>query len=198
MAVAARYHDVRRRVGVRATLVAVSKGATVEQLRAVYELGQRDFGENRARQLAERAAQMPADVRWHFIGNLQSRDLRTLAELKPIVHSFDRLDLAAKWPRGVPVLLQVDFTGRADRNGIPPDAVPDALATLAKADVRVLGLSTLPPADGEARPVFRALRELRDRHALGELSMGMSDDYEAAIEEGATMVRIGRAIFGGA
>lgn len=195
MSLAERYHDVIGRIGSRAKLVAVSKGASLDALREAYGLGQRDFGENRAKQLVERAAAMPADVRWHFIGNLQSRDVRLLAEVKPLVHSFDRLDLAPKWPRDVPVLLQVDFTGRTDRNGIAPDAVADTLATLAKAGLDVRGLSTLPPADADPRPTFRALRELRDRHGLRELSMGMSDDHEVAIEEGATMVRIGRAIF---
>lgn len=196
MGPAERYHDITRRVAARAKLVAVSKGASLDDVRAIYALGQRDFGENRAKQLAKRAAAMPPDVRWHFLGNLQSRDLRTLAEVKPVVHSFDRLDLAAKWPRELPVLLQVDFTGRKDRNGIAPESVADALATLAKAGVLPLGLSTLPPAGEDPRPTFRALRALRDRHALRELSMGMSEDFEAALDEGATMVRIGRAIFG--
>jgi len=196
MDLAQRYQDVARRVAGRARLVAVSKSGSVDDIRALYELGHRDFGENRAKQLAERAAALPADIRWHFIGNLQSRDLRTLAELKPLVHSFDRLDLVAKWPRDLPVLLQVDFTGREDRNGIVPAGVADALATVRKADIEVVGLSTLPPADADPRPVFRALRELRDAHGLRELSMGMSEDYEAALDEAATMVRVGRAIFG--
>ncbi|HVM45684.1 MAG TPA: YggS family pyridoxal phosphate-dependent enzyme [Candidatus Thermoplasmatota archaeon] len=195
MSLQARYRVVAARVAERARLVAVSKAASVDDIRALYALGQRDFGENRADQLAERAAQLPDDVRWHFIGNIQSNKLRVLAQVRPLVHSFDRLDLVAKWPRDVRVLLQVDFTGRADRNGIPPAAVADALATLRKADVAVEGVATLPPADADPRPVFRALRALRDEHALRELSMGMSDDYEVALEEGATMVRVGRAIF---
>lgn len=195
MKLAERYQAVVRRVAGRARLVAVSKGASLDGLRAVYDLGQRDFGENRAHQLAERAAELPDDIRWHFIGNIQSRDLRTLRDVKPLVHSFDRLDLAAKWPRDAPILLQVDFTGRADRNGIAPDAVADALATLVKAQLDVRGLSTLPPDEGDPRPIFRALRKLRDEHGLTELSMGMSDDFDTAIDEGATMVRIGRAIF---
>lgn len=195
MSLAERYQDVVRRIAGRARLVAVSKGATVEELRAAYDLGQRDFGENRAKQLAERAAALPRDVRWHFIGNLQSRDVKILADLRPLVHSFDRLDLASMWPRDVPVLLQVDFTGRTDRNGIAPVLAADALATLAKAGLDVRGLSTLPPANADPRPIFRTLRAIRDEHGLRELSMGMSDDFEAAIEEGATMVRVGRAVF---
>lgn len=188
------YADVVRRIAGRARLVAVSKGATVEQMRAIYDAGQRDFGENRADQLAERATAMPADVRWHFVGNIQSNKLAILARVKPVVHSFDRPDLAAKWPRDVPVLVQVDFTGRSDRNGIAPRDLPAVLATLAKHAIDVRGLSTLPER-GDAREAFRALRALRDAHGLRDLSMGMSDDLEIALEEGATMVRVGRAIF---
>jgi hypothetical protein len=190
------YEDVLRRVAGRARLVAVSKAATLEQMRAVYAAGQRDFGENRADSLVEKAAAMPDDVRWHFIGNLQSNKLAALAKVGCIVHSFDRVDLARKWPRALPVLVQVDFTGRAERNGLPPGALPAVLATLREHEITVLGLSTLPPQGEDPRRVFRALRELRDAHGLAELSMGMSEDYERAIEEGATMVRVGRAIFG--
>lgn len=189
------YDDVRRAVPPHVTLIAVTKGRNLEDVRALHDKGQRDFGENRARELAEKAAALPADIRWHFIGNLQSRDLRTLRALKPLVHSFDRLDLATRWPGDVPLLVQVDFTGRTDRNGIAPEALGDALATLRKAELDVRGLSTLPPTGADPRPVFARLRALRDAHGLRELSMGMSDDHRIAIEEGATMVRIGRALF---
>lgn len=189
------YEDVVERIAGRARLVAVSKAASLDQVRAVYAAGQRDFGENRADALVEKAAAMPADVSWHFIGNLQSNKLAALARVRPIVHSFDRPDLARKWPPGVPVLVQVDFTGRADRNGIPPAEAGRVVEALRAANVVVLGLSTLPP-QGDPRPAFAALRHLRDDLGLRELSMGMSDDVEIALEEGATMVRVGRAIFG--
>lgn len=198
MSLHAHYADVVRRIAGRATLVAVSKAADVEAMRAVYDLGQRDFGENRVEALVEKRAQMPKDVRWHFIGNLQSNKIRTLRELRPLVHSFDRVDLATKWG-DMPLLLQVDFTGRSalgERNGLPPADIPSALATLADQGVPVLGLSTLPPKEGDPRAAFRALASLAKEHGLRELSMGMSDDFEAALAEGATMVRVGRAIFG--
>lgn len=190
-----RYHDVLRRIGGRARLVAVTKSATEAQLAALYALGQRDFGENRADALALRAAKMPADARWHFIGNIQSNKVRILRELRPLVHSFDRADLLPKWG-ATPVLVQVDFTGLDRRNGVPPAEVPALLAALRDAGVECRGLSTLPPKVGDPRPVFAALRALRDEHKLTELSMGMSEDFEVALDEGATMVRIGRAIFG--
>jgi hypothetical protein len=139
---------------------------------------------------------MPADVRWHFIGNIQSNKLGALAKVAPLVHSFDRPDLVAKWPLVLPVLIQIDLTGAQGRNGITPADLGDTLTRLRARGVDVSGLSTLPPKEGDARPVFRALRALRDEQGLKELSMGMSDDFETAIEEGATMVRIGRAIFG--
>lgn len=191
-----RYHDVVRRVGGRARLVAVSKAATLADARAVYDLGQRDFAENRADALALRAAQMPPDVRWHFIGNIQSNKLRVLRDVKPLVHSFDRADLVEKWPAGVPVLAQVDFTGRAERNGVPSAEAPALVDALRARGVDARGLSTLPPSGVDPRPIFRQLRALRDALGLAELSMGMSADFEAGIEEGATMVRVGTAIFG--
>lgn len=189
-----RYYAVIDRLGGRARLVAVSKAASVDDIRALYALGQRDFAENRADQLAERIAALPTDIRWHFIGRLQSNKVPHLRKLAPLVHSFDRPDLATKWGEA-PVLLQVDFTGRADRGGIPPAEVPAALDTLRAAGVPVLGLSTLPALGEDPRDAFRALRALRDAHRLTELSMGMSEDFEAAIDEGATMVRVGRALF---
>lgn len=196
MTIEDRYRHVVGKVAGRARLVAVSKAATLADARAVYELGQRDFAENRADALALRAAQMPADVVWHFIGNVQSNKLRVLRDVRPLVHSFDRVDLVARWPAGVPVLVQVDFTGRAQRNGVPPDEARGLVAAARAAGIEVRGLSTLPPREGDPRPVFRALRALRDELGLVELSMGMSGDYESALDEGATMVRVGTAIFG--
>lgn len=195
MTLEGRYRDVVRRVGGRARLVAVSKSASLDDVRALHALGQRDFGENRADALTERARTLPADARWHFIGHLQSNKLKLLAELKPLVHSFDRADLAQRWI-GAPILVQVDFSGAPQRSGVPPSQLADVLAALRRADVDVRGLSTLPPREGDPRAWFRALRALRDLHGLKELSMGMSEDFEVAIDEGATIVRVGRAIFG--
>ena len=188
------YADVVRRIAGRARLVGVIKGRADAEAIPLLRAGLRDVADNRVDALAAR--QLGPDVRYHFIGNVQSRDVRRLAELKPaLVHSFDRVDLAAKWPREVPVLLQVDFTGRADRNGIAPDALASALAHARAHGLDVRGLSTLPPQGEDPRPHFRRLRELQDQLGLRELSMGMSADFEVAIEEGATMVRVGRALF---
>lgn len=184
-------------------LVAISKFRPVEALRALYDLGQRDFGENRAPELHEKARALPPDVRWHFVGNLQRNKLKLLRVARPLVHGFDRVDLADAWPEGLEVLVQVNVAGEAQKNGLPPHAVENALAALEKAGVRCVGLSTMPPLvdDPERnRPYFRALREMRDRLAgqwpqVRELSMGTSADYPVAVEEGATMVRVGRALF---
>lgn len=188
-----RYREVARRVGGRAVLVAVTKGQPAEVARRLYDLGQRDFGENRVDDLLAKADALPPDARWHFIGRVQRNKAKLLARAS-LVHSFDRPDLARSFPR-VPVLLQVDFTGREDRGGVAPKDVPGALAACREAGMDVRGLATLPPQDDEPRKWFRELRRLRDELGLRELSMGMSADYAEAIEEGATMVRVGRALF---
>jgi hypothetical protein len=211
MSIEERYRDVMDRIDGRAALVAVTKGRPLADARVLHALGQRDFAENRADALAERRPALP-DARWHFIGNIQRNKVKLLAGCT-LVHSFDRPELAEAWPRGVPVLLQVDFTGEpagpraegpdvptgtsgARRNGLAPDALPAALDACRAVGVDVRGLSTLPPREGDPRPHFRKLRALREALELRELSMGMSADFEVAIEEGATMVRVGRALFG--
>lgn len=188
-----RYRDVVRRVAGRAMLVAVTKGQPASAARALYDMGQRDFGENRADEMLAKAAALPEDARWHFIGRIQRNKVKLLARTH-LVHSFDRPELSSTWP-SVPVLLQVDFSGAEGRGGVAPTDVGPALATCQAAGVDVRGLSTLPPKDDDARKWFRELRALRDAHGLQHLSMGMSADFEAAIEEGATMVRVGRALF---
>ena len=184
-------------------LVAVTKGRPLEALRALYDAGQRDFGENRAPELHEKAPAMPWDVRWHFVGNIQRNKVKLLHQVLPLVHSFDRLDLVDAWPTDLRVLLQVNVAGEAQKNGVAPAEAEPALAALEKAGVRCLGLALMPPLvdDPEKnRPHFRALRETRDRlapswPALRELSMGTTADYLVAVEEGATYVRVGRALF---
>lgn len=205
--VRARIAEAARRAG-RApedvTLVAVTKTRPVETLRALAAAGQLDLGENRADDLSEKAAALAGlGVRWHFVGNLQRNKLKLLREIRPLVHSFDRPDLAEAWPRGLDVLLQVNVAGEAQKNGLAPAEVGPALAALEKAGVRCPGLSTMPPLVEDARknrPHFRALRAMRDDlstswPALRALSMGTTADYAVAVEEGATMVRVGRALF---
>ena len=190
-------------------LVAAAKGVGVDTLRAAVAAGVTDVGENYVQELGAMRAAVEG-VTWHFIGTLQSGTATHVAELADVVETVvpgraaDRLARrAAGYGRELPVLLEVDFAQRG--TGVPPERVEEAADALGSTEgLRLWGLMTLPPmpqiAD-EARPFFRRLRELRDglveRHPHArELSMGMSLDYEVAIEEGATMVRIGTALFG--
>lgn len=194
-------------------LLAVSKTKPVEAVVAAYDAGQRDFGENYAQELgrkAEALAHLPG-LRWHHIGHLQSNKLRQLAPLVHALHGVDReslLDELAKrlaaTERQVELLLEVNVAGELSKSGCTPEALPSLLrAARARPGLLVRGLMTMPPLcdDPESsRPYFRRLRELRDElggaAALPELSMGMSHDFRVAIEEGATIVRVGTAIFG--
>jgi len=190
------------------TLVAVSKTASPEALRAAYAEGQRDFGENRAGELAGRAADFPDDVRWHFIGRLQGNKVRRVRPIAHLLHSLDRPDLIGYWVKGSglppPVLVQVNLADEPRKAGVAPGEAGDLLAAAEAMGLEVRGLMTMPPLAENAeasRPYFRRLAALRDdlacrRPLLTELSMGMTDDFEVAIEEGATILRVGRAIFG--
>lgn len=196
------------------TLVAVSKTVPPPRIYAAYLTGVRDFGENRVEEGLPKQAELPADMVWHMIGHIQSRKARDVVGHFGLVHSVDRLDLAETLHRRaeatdvlVPVLLEVNVSGEATKAGFAPadvDGAVRAVNLLPRLQLR--GLMTMAPivTDPEAaRPVFRGLRELRDRLSaawpqarLDDLSMGMTDDFEVAIEEGATLVRVGRAIFG--
>lgn len=197
-------------------LIAVSKTFPIEAIRAAYDAGQTEFGENRVQEALQKIARS-ADmkIRWHLIGHLQSNKARKAAENFAAIHSVDSVDLlnrldsaAAAAGRRPDVLVQVDLALEPTKFGAPVDQVP---AIVARAEecraVRMVGLMLLPPyAENpeDARPWFRRLRALRDRLLddgappafLRELSMGMSHDFEVAIEEGATMVRVGTALFG--
>ena len=197
-------------------LIAVSKTFPAEAVRAAYDAGQRDFGENKVQEALRKQEQTgDLDLRWHLIGHLQSNKARRAASAFAAIHSVDSLDLlrrveAAAAEDGVSpeVFLQVDLAGEATKFGAPDtevDTIADAAARCRAA--RLVGLMVLPPwsEDPEAaRPYFRRLREIRDRlvgrgidaSRLARLSMGMSHDFEIAIEEGATDVRVGTAIFG--
>lgn len=188
------------------TLVAVSKTATPAQIRRAHAEGVRDFGENRADLLQEHHGAVPDDVRWHFVGRLQSNKVRKIQPLCHLFHAMDRLSLAEVWardPDAPPVLIEVNVSGEPQKAGFAPAEVATALARLGELGVVTRGLMTMAPltVDPEAtRPHFAALRRLRDRlrpefPALQELSMGMTDDFAVAIEEGATILRVGRAIF---
>lgn len=190
-------------------LVGVSKRQPLEKLRAALAAGLLDFGENYAQEFREKTEALPDTVRWHFIGPLQSNKVKLVAGAH-LLHSIDRPKLLDKLEaHGVPqaVLAQVNIAAEPQKAGIAPAELPALLDRFADLDhVRCRGLMLIPPqGDPEAtRPHFAALRTLRDNLAaktrpaveLEHLSMGMSADFEVAIEEGATLVRVGTAIFG--
>ena len=183
------------------TLVAVSKGRSLDQILEVYAAGHRDFGENRAQELVEKVPRLPDDIRWHFVGPLQRNKARKVRGA--LLHSLDREPLARTWV-GAPALVQVNIGEESQKHGVAPAAALEFVDLCRGVGVEVHGLMAIPPRAAfpeQARPFFAKLRRLRDdagRHhpQVRELSMGMTDDFEIAVSEGATMVRIGRAIFG--
>ena len=217
--VRSRIHAAAQRVGrdpSTVALIAVSKTFSHAHVRAAWEAGQRDFGENKVQE-GEGKASATADlpVRWHLIGHLQTNKARKAAGIFGTIHTVDSLDLlkrldAAAAAQGTrpDVLIQADFAGEATKHGAPEDQIEAiARSAIEAAAVRLNGLMLLPPWNEnqeETRPWFARLRTLRDRlvsqgipaGSLEQLSMGMSHDFEAAVEEGATMVRVGTAIFG--
>jgi len=190
------------------TLVAVSKAKPVSEIEAVYELGHRDFGENRAQEMAEKAARLPEDIRWHFVGGLQTNKARLIRPITHLLHSMDRASLAGAWAKGSglppPVLLQINTGHERQKSGVEPEEAGSTLAEVLSLGLEVRGLMAIPPLteDPEAqRSQFAMLREIRSELAgehpeITELSMGMTDDFEIAIEEGSSIIRVGRAIFG--
>jgi pyridoxal phosphate enzyme (YggS family) len=188
------------------TLVAVSKTQPPEAIREAYAAGQRDFGENYAQEWREKADALSdlGDLRWHFIGGLQTNKVKYLAGRVAAIHTLDRIELAREISRRFQAkgatartFLEVNVAGEATKSGCAPAAAPalaEAVRTLP--GVELAGLMCIPPAEDDPRPHFRALRALRDRLGLAGLSMGMSADWRIAIEEGSTCVRIGTAIFG--
>ncbi len=210
-AVRLRIADACRRSGRSSdevTLVAVTKGFTSEVVREGAAAGLRHFGENRVQEAQAKLPQL-TDISprptWHMVGHLQTNKVKTALGLFDIIHSVDSLHLAEAISRRappsvrVPVLLEVNVGGEPAKYGLSPEELPaqaEAIRSLPGLDVR--GLMTVAPMTGadEVRPVFRSLRRLADSLRLKELSMGMTDDFEVALEEGATIVRVGRAIFG--
>ena len=211
----ARAAERASRAPAEVTLVAVSKTHPADAVRAAYAAGVRDFGENRVQEAEPKIAAVPdlAGACWHLVGHLQSNKARRAAALFGLVQSIDSLEIAERLAgageaSGRPVrgLVEVDLAGERSKFGLPEAELLPALQALrGRAGLRLEGLMVLPPLfeDPEAvRPFFRRLRALRDRAlgegllAAGELSMGMSHDFEAAVEEGATLVRVGTAIFG--
>jgi len=191
-AVRARYERVRKEVGPSVTIVVATKYVSPEDMGALAEAGIEVVGENRAQDLEAKHTAHGDAFRWHFIGHLQSRKAKVVNTLCELVHSLDSESAARRLE--IPALVQVNLAGEQTKSGIEPRELPRFLALYP--DVR--GLSTMPPAaenPEESRPYFRKLRELAEQHGLTELSMGTSQDYNVAVEEGATMIRIGSVLY---
>ena len=184
------------------TLVAVGKEKPVADLETVLAAGQLDLGENKAQELvakAEALAPHGTAPRWHFIGRLQRNKVRALAPYVTRWHSIDRVDLCALLARHAPganVLVQVDVAGEPQKGGCAITDLRALLADARAADLPLIGLMAVPPADTEAAPYFALLAKLARDNGLVGVSMGMSGDYETAVMLGATHVRVGTALFG--
>ncbi len=184
-------------------LVAVTKTKPLEMVRAAQAAGQTVFGENYAQDLREKADALPG-VEWHFIGALQTNKAKLVVGRAALIHTCDRLALAQELSKRAKaagltqrVLLEVNVGREPQKAGVLPESVPELLAQVrALPSLACQGLMCIPPAEGDPRPHFRSLRNLGQSLGLPELSMGMTADFEIAIEEGATLVRVGTAIFG--
>ena len=191
-AVRAAYERVRSDVGPEVTIVAATKYVSLEDMAVLAEAGVRVVGENRAQDLERKHAVYGDTFRWHFIGHLQSNKAKLVDGICELVHSLGSGSAARRLT--TPALVEVNLSGEDSKSGVPPERIEEML--LAHGDVR--GLMTMPPlaADPEAsRPFFRRLRQLAAEHGLHELSMGTSQDYRIAAEEGATLVRVGSILF---
>ena len=199
--------DRARRSPDEVTLVAVSKTVLASAVESAFNAGIRDFGESRiqeAKPKIEQLQKLKPDITWHMVGHLQTNKSKTAAAIFDIIHSVDSLKLAETLNscslKRLPILIQVNVSAEATKGGFMVSEVEQIVKQIGKlSNLEIQGLMTIAPwVDNaeEVRPVFRQLRQLRDALGLKQLSMGMSDDFEVAIEEGATLVRIGRAIFG--
>jgi hypothetical protein len=204
--IAERLAAVRSTLPAGVTLVAVSKAQPAEAIREAYAAGQRHFGENYVQEWRDKAAALAdlPDLAWHFVGSLQTNKVKYLVGRVALVHAVDREELGREIARrsaaaGVTtrVLVEVNVAGEASKAGCSPADAPALVASLrALPGLEVAGLMCIPPPDEPPRPRFARLRELAAGLGLRELSMGMSGDYPDAIAEGATLVRVGTAIFG--
>lgn len=199
------------------TLIAVTKTHPIDTLRAALGAGAKDLGENRVQEAEPKILELGPDAaRWHLIGHLQANKARRAVKLFDLIHSVDSVELVKRLDRvcaeeermELPILIQVDLGGEESKSGVAESELPQVVNAVRDSErLKLAGLMTLPPffaEAGQARPYFSRLRELRDQlHSQGlfgdqrgELSMGMTHDFEIAIEEGATMLRIGTALFG--
>jgi PLP dependent protein len=187
-----RYERICEEVGPGVTVVAATKYVALEDLAALAEAGVAVVGENRAQDLRAKHDAYGEAFRWHFIGHLQSRKAPLVSEVCELCHSLSSESAARKLT--IPALVEVNLSGETTKSGVTPEELPVLLE--AYPDVR--GLMTMPPPAGDAeesRPYFRRLRELAERHGLHDLSMGTSQDYRVAAEEGATYIRVGAVLW---
>jgi PLP dependent protein len=191
-AVRANLARIRQEVGPEVTIVAATKYVSLDDMAALAHAGVEVVGENRAQDLEAKHAEFGDAFRWHFIGHLQSRKAKIVNRICELVHSLDSESSARRL--AVPALVEVNLSGEASKSGVAPESLGDFLELYG--DVR--GLMTMPPLADDpdaSRPYFRRLRELAAEHGLGELSMGTSQDYRVAADEGATIVRVGSVLF---
>ncbi len=212
-----RVREIERRVAAAAqragrsaaevTVIGVTKTVGAEVIEQAFQAGMRHFGESRIQEAKEKIAGLSAlkpQPTWHMVGHLQTNKVKTAVEILDIIHSVDSIRLAEAISQNarcvMPILIQVNISGEASKSGLSASEAASAVERASRLpQIRVAGLMTIAPYTDdqeEVRPVFRQIRELRDSLGLEHLSMGMTDDFEVAIEDGATMVRVGRAIFG--
>jgi hypothetical protein len=193
----ANYERIRQEVGGEVTVVVATKYADLETMERLAQAGVEVVGENRAQDLAAKQDRFGDAFRWHFIGHLQSRKAKDVSALCELVHSLDSTSAAKRLT--IPALVEVNLAGEATKSGVGPDELSRFLDEARGLGVEVCGLMTMPPlADDpeDSRLYFARLRELAEEHGLAELSMGTSQDFRVAVEEGATLVRVGSVLFG--
>jgi PLP dependent protein len=192
-AIRERYERIKEEVGAGVTVVAATKYVSADDMGALAEAGVEVVGENRAQDLQAKHERYGSAFRWHFIGHLQSRKAPLVSELCELCHSLGSESAARKLT--IPALLEVNLSGEETKSGVDPGEIGRYLELYPG----LRGLMTMPPLAGDAeasRPYFRRLRDLAAEHGLGELSMGTSQDYRVAAEEGATYVRVGSILYG--
>ncbi|HCE77712.1 MAG TPA: YggS family pyridoxal phosphate-dependent enzyme [Lachnospiraceae bacterium] len=198
------------------TLIAVSKTKPVEMLREVYDLGQRDFGENKVQEMKDKIPQLPGDIRWHLIGHLQTNKVKYIIDKVCMIHSVDSFHLAkeinkraAQHDLTMDILIQVNSAMDENKFGITTDETDELIQQISEEcpNIRIRGLMCIAPFEEnveDARPYFAAVKKIYDRYAgqktdrvdFRYLSMGMTHDFQVAVEEGSNLIRVGTAIFG--
>lgn len=195
--VRATYERIRSEVGPDVTVVVATKYVSLEEMAVLAEAGVEVVGENRLQDLVAKRDRYGDAFRWHFIGNLQSRKAKDVSRLCELCHSLASSSAARRLT--IPALVEVNLSAEGSKSGVPKGELAPFLGEARELGVEVRGLMTMPPLADDperSRPFFQELRELAGEHGLSELSMGTSQDYRVAVEEGATLVRVGSVVFG--